>query len=437
MASCVSKITNLIANNLLNTIPNIEANTRTAFSITPLNSIVYRLSTNKNENINFIVELATTLTIKATLTFFTFNETNNTFTAIGSINLTESYNIFQKVLDIGEYFICIKVNNNASYTGFITGNYSSFIPYAKLTLNNYYGFYSETNLEKTVKILPCDYPLWYDIIEGELPEGITFDHSGMLKGLLPNLDCMQDNYNLSPSANWYGELTTGESHPWGRSWRFKIRVYVQEFPNYAIAEKWLCIKVYNNWDLEKNALLNSLPLQQSYEIIVEPDPIVLPKSLCPEVCDLQPILPEPIVEPCLDCPEDINTSIQLIRIPSTLEIDVDNFMIWWIENNSNEFITREEQYFITSLKSSTIFNLLLKKVGITKTTIINTELQNSRILLTRVNDFIELRLSVQKNNRNITDIDTAYLNSKQEVNNVLEFELIAYFEPYSSTITFK
>jgi len=91
----------------------------------------------------------------------------------------------------------------------------------------------------------------------------------------------------------------------------------------ALAEKWLCIRVYNNWDLERDALLNSLPLQQSYEIIVEPDPIVLPTTLCPETCNTQ-LIPETIIEPCIDCLESVNTSIQMIRIPETLGIDYEN-----------------------------------------------------------------------------------------------------------------
>ena len=435
MSSCINNISNIIANNLISTIPIIQSNIRTEYSITPLNSIVYSLETNKNETVKFIIELASIVSINATLTIYRFNALDNTFNNIGGININENYMAFQKDLLEGFYFICIKINNNANYTGFITGEFSGFISSAKFAPKNYYGFYSETNLSFNIKIIPCTYPLWYEVIEGSLPEGVSFNNSGMLTGILPNLDCMESNYKHSPSANWYDDITTGEVYPWGRAWRFKIRVYIQEFPDMALAEKWLCIRVYNNWDLEKDALLNSLPLQKNYEIIVEPDPITLPTTLCPNTCTI-PIIEPVIPSDCVDCQESINTSIQLIKIPETLKIDKDNFITWWIENNSNDFFTREEKYFITTLNNSTIFNILLKKTGIIKTTkLVFEKYKNTKISLNQINNFIELRLSVQINNRNTTDIDYGYLISKSEVNHNLEIELLSYFSQFQSSFT--
>lgn len=436
MSSCISNISNIITNNLIDSTLNLVANSRLAYSISPLNSLVYTLFTEKSETIKFIIELASTLAINATITFYKFNRLNNSFVSIGSITVNENYTTFQKDLVQGDYFICIKINNNASYTGFITGEFSGFVPAARFTANSYYGISSTTNLTITKIERKCDYPLWYEIIEGTLPEGISFTNSGMLTGILPNLDCMESNHDLSPSANWYDDVSSGVSYPWGRAWRFKIKVYIQEFPDMALAEKWLCIRVYNNWDLEKNALLQALPLQHSYEIIVEPDPIVLPESLCPDKCVISEPIIEPIIEHCVDCLESVNTSIQMIKIPETIKLDVDNLLTWWVENNNLEFYSNEEIYFITSLRTSNIFQVLLKKTGVVKSIKNASEFYaNTKITVTQVNNFIELRLSVLDNNRNLTDIDTRYLNSKREVNNNLELELFGFSFAFTSAFS--
>lgn len=196
---------------------------------------------------------------------------------------------------------------------------------------------------------------------------------------------------------------------------------------------WMCIRVYNNWDLEKDAFNQAMPLRQSYEIIVEPDAIVLPKSLCPILsCNttLQEVIQEQTINDCPDCLQSVSTSIQLIKIPDELitEINQDTLLYWWIINNEKVFDNKNIKNFIFTLGNSQIFNVLLKKQGIIKTLRNASEFYKDTNITISLNDnFIELRLSVLINGRNETDLDNIYIQNKDRINKSIELEAIAFY----------
>jgi hypothetical protein len=195
----------------------------------------------------------------------------------------------------------------------------------------------------------------------------------------------------------------------------------------------MCIRIYNNWDLEKDAFNQAMPLRQSYEIIVEPNPIVLPESLCPELfCNttLKEVIQEQTINDCPDCLQSVSTSIQLIKIPEELitEINQDTLLYWWIINNEKVFDNKNIKNFIFTLNNSQIFNVLLKKKGIIKTVRNASEFYKDTNITISLNDnFIELRLNVLINGRNENDLDNIYIQNKDKINKSIELEAIAFY----------
>lgn len=228
MSTCIANITNLITTgNIDNLIP-LVSDVNSNFTISPLSSFIFLLQTSKNESIKFTISSTSTNSIiNLTVTIFLFDRVNSTLVSQGNITVIDGFITFQKDLTEAEYLICIKANNNTSYTGYLRALFSNFQAYAKLSGKAYTSENGISILSFIPKELECTYPLYYEIIEGELPEGIFFSNAGMLYGTLPNLDCMEQNYYLSPSSNWYGTLISGESYPIGRAWRFKVRTYLE------------------------------------------------------------------------------------------------------------------------------------------------------------------------------------------------------------------
>jgi hypothetical protein len=437
MATCAQVIANIIAQNKVDEVDVIYPNTRTHFAIGPGQKHIFIFHVERQDTVRFITELVPIGTpgqIKMTISIFSYDESSGTIIDLGSVLIEELYQEFQKDLSSGTYFMCI-TNFFSSFDAYITGAFVGFVPWVKLTPKFYEG--TSCIVQKITqpgRKKDCDRPIHFEIIEGSLPPGISMTGYGKLYGILPNLDCVEENADLSPSANWFGQHPTGVWFPWGRQWRFKVRITIPEFPT-AIDEKWFCIRVYNNWDLERDNFEKNLPFSHFYEIVVEDDDKVVLKDQCQPCAEKTTELPpySPLPELCSECSESVKTDIQMFKIPKKMKITIENLIAWYRKalNLDPDDICEEEKIFLTNLINSNIFKNLLIKKGILEADIEKLkQLEKVNITVKEIQGYIQLLQSTLIDGRNKDDIDYEYLNLVKEVNQTLPMEFVAFAGEY-------
>lgn len=432
MPSCSKSISDRLANNTINSLIFLENGIINNILFLGLNNVLLRLDLQNNDTLRFNLSLNNTSTINVLVSIYKLNLNTNTFSLIGSITTNDVFTSFTKALLQGEYVICIYAKNTASYTGTIQAIFSNFIPQARLSCNFYYGFNVLSNLTKPIITSPCTHPLYYELVDGVLPEGITLLSTGILQGILPNLDCMPSNNDLSPSSNWFNQLQSGISYPWGRAWRFKIRVSILGQPD-IFKEQWLSIRVYNNYDLENKNFKSLLPLQNYYDIVIEQenDIIKLPDTLC-ETCNIIDNITvidnndTEILYPITD--------ISYIKLPNQL-LNIIDVMSWYNNTNLNEYLIQyndlETKNFINKLKTDLVFKRILVKLG-KEVQSENIDFSNMNYSITNNNGFIILETNIQTHdihniNRNNTDLDVNYIANKDDINSSLNMQFVGWY----------
>jgi hypothetical protein len=406
MATCSQSIQTKIDNNQLSSITELFPNTSTSLSITNSVKQLYRLIIANQQTASFTLSLVSTSSpsnIGVTINFYQVIE--NTFFLLGSVLITELITTFQKDFTAGEYIICIG-SSVFSYAGTFIGNFIGYPVYVKLPLNAYYG-QALNPFELTIQYQEkeCNKLIYFEIIEGKLPEGLEMTLSGNIWGVLPNMDCTSDNDALSPSQNWYYNLDN-TWQPWGRQWRFKIRAWIVEYPD-AWTEKWFCIRIHNNWSWDRD---NQPPIEYDEEVIteVELEPIL---ELCceePEEKEKFVAKPLPILCPC----ESESTPEQQAVL---------SFLQWYetvLKNpdQANPYI----QSFIDNFKSSSYFSKMIIKAGLEDDSLTEQEKE-----LRAVANLIAEYSSNLVEGRSDDDIDTIMLSLRDEQNQKLPITLVS------------
>ena len=316
-------------------------NTVSPFSINLLTNKVYSINVAAASQAVFAfafnpVNPVTTISITVT----TFRRDGTTLTDLGSATFSDLIGGYSKDFSAGEYLLCIR--SNQSYTATVIGQFSGFRPQTNFRLNFYDGNQLTGKMDDRRPPVACDEPLYYQLLDGELPPGIRMTGLGRLYGNLPNLDCLEDAETLSPAQNWSYFAPDGTAHPWGRVWRFKVRVSIAEMEESSDTE-WFCVRVHNNWDFDRDNFLRNAPFKVINTVTVIEEPKKLPGSFCMEPC-VEPIdfgfQPQTIGGPeCPVCDDaDIVTDIQLIAIPPLCQkIDVSAIPLWWLRNKDVVF----------------------------------------------------------------------------------------------------
>lgn len=254
----------------------------------------------------------------------------------------------------------------------------------------------------------CNKLLYYSLIDGKLPEGIQMTLTGDLYGILPNLDCTNDTDKLSPSQNWYFDMNE-TWQPWGNQWRFKLRVWIADFPN-VFKEDWFCIRIHNNWSWDRD---NKPPIEYEEETIeiIEKEPF---PNLCCEEEEKEIFKPKPL--PVTMCPCDEETSSE--------NKTVLNFLQWYkdtIENPVTDNPHIEE--FIDNFRKTSYFSEMMKKAGLEESTLSfeEKEINALKILIDYYNSLLV------DGYRRENDIDYIMLNLKYQENQKLPMTLITTF----------
>jgi len=408
MATCLQTIADVMAGPGIDSLTVINPNTNTPIVVTPSANQLLLARMQVQQTVTFTVTLSSSIPGSFNVSLTIYQVVGSTVSSYASINLTTASTTFQKDFQSGTYIFCFHGNNTASYTGNIIGSFIS-VPSSAI-LFPVFKVGEKVKADLTIPSPPrvCSQVMFYEVTAGEVPPGVYLDELGTLRGQLPNLDCMppdQFGYTYSPSFNWFYERS-GISYPLGRQWRFKVKLSLAANPEVFI-EDWFCIRVYNNWDFDRDNFIAQAPFDHETEVAEEiPPPVLEPLCEdCPEPeAKKDPVALQQICVPCDSPPE--TSMVTLIEIPEPLRaLPPSQFTQWYAVNNETDFSKScpEIQKFINDLKGSTIFNKLLEQNSLAP----STELTEQELFIaTTYKNFLQIASTRLTNGRNPTDIDT-------------------------------
>lgn len=391
-------------------------------------SVVTPLSFNLLSNQVFSINAQSSTTVQFNFVFnpvgniSTFNITVTLFQVVGgaalslgSVNFVDLIGNFSKDLDAGDYFVCIK--SNQSFSGTLVALFSGFVPAGRFSPEMFHGTEMSVQMENIRIPSACSEPLYYEILEGVLPPGLLMTGLGRIYGVLPNLDCLPDREEFSPGQNWYYTDNAGMAQPWGRTWRFKVRVRLDGFDD-VYDDGWFCIRVHNNWSLDRDNFLKQAPFKQVREIDVIEEPAKLPDSYCIVPCvDIvqTPFVPTPINGKCEPCESsEVINDIQLIAIPEELSrIPVSALVVWWNDNKNKEQECEAVRDFMEKLRTSSFFQKLLVQSGLDTRVPIN---PNIVIAVDQYQKFLQLTSTSLVQGRRTEDLDYMMLKWRDQQN---------------------
>lgn len=271
MATCQTSI------NSIEDILEISSGTTYNFNINQDINQIYLLSNDLDQSVFFnmrVIGNYSTIAISVTI----FNIT--TLRQIVSLNVTQRTVNSSFSIASGQYYICIRP---------LVGSYDveftpTFIVYNRIATysgKSHFGFFSSTtDIEVERRQGPCNRRLNYEIIEGNIPNGLTFLDNGLIYGNLPILDTDPYNNDLPTSNHWYHIISDSEAvTSYGRAYRFKVRLSLFDDRS-TFDERWYFITIIN--DFSKNlAHVDKYEVLETDHIASFEDKLkLINKSLC-------------------------------------------------------------------------------------------------------------------------------------------------------------
>lgn len=428
MATCVANINSRIAANTADSIPELFPNTLTPVSFNVATNQLFRIEVPNFQSITFRLLLVTSLpSVNVTFSVYKWNN-DNTITDLGSVIVDELVSTFSKDFTLGRFFICIRTTSG-SYSGTITSSFTGYPANARIAVDIGTGCVATFKFDDTPPPRACSEPLFFEILDGSLPPGIIMNGLGKLSGQLPNLDCIDDNKDLSPSQNWYYKDDTEATHPWGRQWRFKVRVFLAGFPD-IFADDWFCIRVHNNWSFDRDNFLAQVPFTRVETIEYMEPPERLP-TMCFEPCDVAvaDFVPTPLTP--VSCPEcvnpDLETDIALIAIPKEISnVQPNEFLNWYEVNKNTVFDCEAVNTFIKSLSTNQAFKIALAQSGYVEPGVSQFIRDREVATLSSFSNFLQISVSRFSAGRNTTDLDAMMLAWRDKENTKLPTTSLGY-----------
>lgn len=213
------------------------------------NNYAAEVSLNASANRVFSFALETSLTVYVKLTFKTSttplkNVSVTLLNANKDIITTTTFKEtsgFQTTLQRGEYYICLRTLIG-SYT--LTLEMSTLIYRSdiKIPMIATSGTRSSFSLKVVKPKVKCTQPMKFEIIEGSLPPGLTFNEAGLVSGTVPVIDTL--SLLKIPSANLMVPLEN-ETLALSLQWYFTVKVSLLSNPS-RFDTKRFCLQLYNN-----------------------------------------------------------------------------------------------------------------------------------------------------------------------------------------------
>lgn len=435
MATCLQSITTAISAGL-DLIPELTPNTLTPITFSSIKNQLFTLKLPIFQTIHFQANLVPSVSvsnIQVSVEIYTLNS-DNSVTSQGSVVLSDLNNAFNKDFAAGTYFLCIRTPSS-SYTGTILANFTGYPTTSFMSAIAFEGSVVVSKFDDRRPPRPCDEPLYYEILDGTLPPGIVMNALGKISGILPNMDCLEENKDLSPSWNWYQQEMDGSYSPWGRQWRFKVKVYIASFPD-SYDEEWFCIRIVNNWSFDRDNFLAQMPFEHVKTIEVIEQPKSLP-VICFEPCEIttpETFTPTPLAAMCASCDSpEVETDVTLIQIPKQVaNVAVADLPLWYVENQNTIFASEEVNKFVQNLEGSYAFKLLLAQAGLIDSVQSAEDAAKTAVNVSEFNNFVQISVSSLVDGRNTTDLDAMMLAWRDEQNQKLPITLSSY---HGSTMT--
>lgn len=400
--------------------------TITPFFINVLTNKVFRVVSTAAQTVKFNFTFSPVSSISSfSITVTVFRASGSTFINEGGVTFSDLVGSFTKEFASGDYFLCIR--STPGFNGTILGEFRPFPAESRITPLAFEGATMLVDLGSVKPPAPCDEPIYFDIVDGELPPGLDMTDFGRVFGKLPNLDCLPDAIDYAPSQNWYSMDDSGVSMPWGRVWRFHVRARILDQEE-AEDQRWFCIRVHNNWSFDRDNFMKHFPFKSVREVQVIDQPAKLPGVVSCEPCP-EPVetifVPKPlgatVCEPC-ESPHAV-TDIQLIAIPHQIaDVPVIRMIEWWEKHKDSVSDCPEVQKFIDNLKNSSHFQALLRQNGY------GIEAPDPRVFVEAqaYERFIQLTSVQLKDGRNDSDLDAMMIRWKNKQNQRLPVSGTAY-----------
>lgn len=196
-------------------------------------------------------------------TFFV-NSPHNGFISFLHLDVSLNTKEFQTEILQGTVYIVFEPYDNKRYPrGTVNMVPANFTPWANLSAEFGVGYAIE-DFDLYFKPKPStNKPAVFEFLEGDLPCGIELMSDGMLRGELLEQDCCGAEHITVPSAGWrnvfnFSGAAFEQFSEWGLPYYFKVRACATGKSNLC-DEKWLCLRVHNNWDCEQERLLRAFP----------------------------------------------------------------------------------------------------------------------------------------------------------------------------------
>lgn len=254
----------------------------------------------ENETMTYTIRVfpQTLQPINMQLTLYRF--TNGILTELGTSFITQFYNEFTYDGNPGEYRFCLTTDFPVDYE--LEVGFTDY-PFLALPEFDCYHGGNMPPFEFAKKASTCDSPVFYQIINGELPPGLDLNASGYISGVLGELDCITP-VDHTPSFTFFeSSPENGELARISTSYDFPISVraaLVDAPATFADRDFIICIR--NNWDYDRDAYMAGLPnfeRKKYTDIKVVGDPLPVPE--------------ESVQEPC-PCPVEDNVTPELTPI---------------------------------------------------------------------------------------------------------------------------
>lgn len=354
MATCLESIA---AMGSISNLEEIFPNTITPFSVTAINNKLFRLRSPQFQSVRFVFSLAGNFW-NTQMTVYSWN--GSSASVIGSASLTNASVSVTIDFPVGEYIICLRPGTAQAQSGTLTASFTGYAQTANLMLDMFAGEnYSAIVSDPVRPPRECNEALYFEILEGELPPGLQMDYQGTITGLLPNLDCLEDS--PSPAVGWYFTDNDGTTWPWGRQWRFKVKVWVDGLKETAYDEDWFCVKIHNNWTFDLDNFMEQSPFQKvDYIRVVEPPKsIVTECAPCAQMVETQ-FIPQPVNSTCEPCQNNtVANQVELIAIPVELAgLEPNDVVTWYDANKDTVFDNPYLEKFRDDLRDSQVFKII-------------------------------------------------------------------------------
>ena len=375
MADCTSFIQTIIAAGQLATLNPLDHNVLTPVAFSRTTCASYVMTFPAFTVVDFTVQVTPDPTTAFSYDVKFYRVVGNVLTPIATATSADQGAVFSKEFAQGTYVVCFQTSSQVSLVGSALAVYRGYQRFAVLDAFMHTGQSMVFDFDRSRKPQDCSAVLLYEVIEGSLPPGIRMTGLGQVLGVAPNLDCVDDNVTLPPSQNWSFQHNDGSFHPRGRQWRFKVRVMIDGMPD-VTAEEWFCVKVHNNWSIDRDNFLAQAPFQVEVQEATVHQPVVIPE-LCPQpapvvawkpvaiphLCEDDPrahLELAPIVPQCETCGgrEEVVQTIPIpFGVPSINPLYVKS---WWDEVKDLAISSFEFKEFVRRMEGSPVFQKFLQ-----------------------------------------------------------------------------